>query len=280
MPAKNEITYKPMLARIASVVNENETIRTFRFSFLRKQDAASFSVDPGQFAQFSVPGIGEAPFSMCSASSKKNSFEVSVRQVGNVTKAMFGLKPGDRIWVRGPYGHGFPVKSILDMDVMLVGGGIGFPPLASVVEHIIQNRERYGKVWVLYGSRDIDELIYEERMKRWSKAPDLEVLVTVETPCAKWNGCVGVVTKLFDKLRIEGIRTAGLSCGPPVMLKFVTQGMQKLGIKDENIHLSLERMMQCGIGKCGHCNIGDKYVCRDGPVFCYDDIKAMLERAW
>jgi sulfite reductase subunit B len=280
MPGKNDDTFKPKLARIDSVTAENPDIKTLRLSFPKKQDSDSFSFAPGQLAMFSIPGIGEAPFSMCSPPGEKKYLEISVRKIGNVTDAICNLKKGDSIWVRGPYGHGYPIDKMQGKDIILVAGGIGFPPLASVIEHVIKNRNDYGNIWVLYGVKNFDDLIYKDRIKRWSRVKDLEVLVTVETPCSKWNGCVGVVTKLFEKLKIDEKNTVGLSCGPPIMLKFVTLGLLDMGINEGDVYLSLERMMQCGIGKCGHCNIGEKYVCTDGPVFGYTEIKKMVERVW
>ena len=280
MPGNDESGFKPMTALVDSVKRENDQISTIKMFFPHRDDRAKFDFYPGQFAMFSIPGIGEAPLSMCSPPGNRDSLEISVRDVGNVTHALTNLKQGDMIGVRGPYGNGYPVSDLKGKDLVLVAGGIGFPPLASVVEHVIANRAEYGKLWVLYGVKELDDMIYGERMKRWAKAKDVEVLVTVETPCNKWNGCVGVVTKLFDKLDIDPRRTVGLSCGPPIMLKFVTLGLQKLGIKDEDIHISLERMMQCGIGKCGHCNIGGKYVCTDGPVFSYSVVRGMVEKVW
>ncbi len=268
------------MARIDSVTAENDQIRTFRMSFPDKHGGKPFTFSPGQFAMFSVPGIGEAPLSMCSPPGDVKHLEVSVRKVGNVSNAIFGLKRGDSIGVRGPYGHGYPIGEMMGKDVLIVAGGIGFPPLASVVERMISSRHDFGKIWVLYGVKEFGDLIYKERIRRWSREKDLEVLTTVETPCSSWKGCVGVVTKLFDKLKVDGAKTVGLSCGPPIMLKFVTLGFEKLGIGEDKIYISLERLMQCGIGKCGHCNIGDKYVCADGPVFSYADIKAMMERVW
>ncbi|MBN2330556.1 MAG: FAD/NAD(P)-binding protein [Candidatus Aenigmarchaeota archaeon] len=276
----NEESYRPALAAVTSVLQENARIRTLGITFRLDAERKSFSFNPGQFVMITLPGIGEAPFSMCSSPKEKGHFELSIRNLGNVTDGMFRLRKGDVVGVRGPYGHGYPVQEMKGRDIVLVAGGIGFPPLASVVEHVIANRADYGKVWVLYGVKDYDDVIYRQRMKRWSKAKDLEVRMALETPCSKWKGCVGVVTKLFNKLKIDAGNTVGLSCGPPIMLKFVTLGFEKLGIRDGDIFISLERLMQCGIGKCGHCNIGNKYVCTDGPVFRYTDIKNMAEEVW
>ncbi len=272
--------YKPMMARVTAIVKESPLIKTFRLSFLKKDDGKSFSFSPGQFSMFSLMGTGEAPLSISSSPLEDKYLEVSVRNVGNVTNAMFRMKKGDTIGVRGSYGRGYPLENLKGKDILIVAGGIGFPPLASAIEYMLDNRDDYGKIWILYGVKEFDDLMYKKRMKRWSLAKDLDIIVTIETPCTEWDGCVGNVTELFTKLKINGRNTAGLSCGPPVMLKLVTSGFRKLGISDDDIYLSFERMMQCGTGKCGHCNIGDKYVCSDGPVFSYSDVKKMQEMVW
>jgi len=279
MAEKNE-SYRPVPAKILSVMKENERVKTFRLSFVSREDNASFSFTPGQFAMFGVAGVGEAPISICSPSFEHKYIEVSIRKAGNVTGAMFGMKKGDTVWVRGPYGRGFPLDECKGRDIVLVAGGIGFPPLASVIDHLARHRKEYGRIWVLYGARDFEDLVFRKRSKRWTGIENLKMLVTVESPCTSWNGCTGMVTDLFSGLDVDGKRTVAMSCGPPVMMKFVTLGLQKMGIQDNDIYLSLERMMQCGIGKCGHCSIGDRHVCTDGPVFRYGEIKNMLERVW
>jgi len=279
MQRKNE-SYKPKPAVIKSVTVENPRVRTFRLAFLKKEDSESFSFRPGQFAMISVPGIGEAPFSMCSSPYDRGSFEISVRKIGNVTNSMFSLNRGDVIGVRGPFGHGYPLEKCKGRDVLIVAGGIGFPPLGSAIECILKSREDYGKVWVIYGVKDFEDIIYRNRMKRWTSHRDVNISITIETPCEEWKGCIGRVTDIFSNVRKSGRNMVGLSCGPPIMLKFVIDGFRKLGIEDANMYVSLERMMQCGIGKCGHCNIGNKYVCTDGPVFSYAEIKNMLEKVW
>ncbi len=272
-------TYAPMEARIASVRQETGTIRTFRLRFRKAADRKRFSFMPGQFGLFSVMGVGEATFSMCSPPSG-DAIEISVRNVGNTTNAMFSMRKGDTIGVRGPYGHGYPMDGLAGKDLILVAGGIGFPPLASVMEYAIKRRKSFGDITLIYGVKDMGDIIYRDRAERWGRSPGVTVITTVEEKCREWHGCTGLVTKALEKLRIDAGRTAGLSCGPPVMLRFVSADFTGLGIPADRIYLSLERLMQCGIGKCGHCNIGDKYVCRDGPVFQLSELRRMKEDAW
>lgn len=266
-------SYMPRIARITGIRTENQDIRTFRLRLSGK----GLDFMPGQFVQVSVFGAGEAPISMCSCPFEKKYFEISVRNVGNVTGSLFRLKKGDAVGIRGPYGNGYPVEKLRGRDIVLVAGGVGLPPLNSVVEYIIKRREDYGSVCILYGARTPADLIFGERMEKWKKR-DMDVYFTVDRADEKWKGDVGVVTALFGKHKITG--NIGMACGPPVMLKFVTQSFQEMGIKDADIYLSLERMMQCGVGKCGHCNIGSKYVCTDGPVFTYEQLKGLTENVW
>jgi sulfhydrogenase subunit gamma (sulfur reductase) len=266
-------TYAPETAEIIGTERENPSIKTFRLRL--KKGKLNFM--PGQFVQVSVFGVGEAPISMCSSPFEKDYFETSVRKVGNVTSAMFRLKEGDTVGIRGPYGRPYPVNKFMGKNLVLVAGGVGFPPLNSLVEYLAKERGRYKRIFLLYGARTPEDLIFRERVEKWKKRA-IGVYFTVDKPDNKWKGDVGVVTTLFDKYRIEG--EVGIACGPPVMLKFVTQSFQRMGIKDPNIHLSLERMMQCGTGKCGHCNIGNQYVCLDGPVFNYEQLKGLTEKVW
>ncbi len=272
-------TYAPMMARVVKITEETPTIKTFRLMFLRKRDRKRFSFMPGQFGMFSLMGIGEATFSMCSAPDGEE-IEISVRNVGATTNAMFSMKKGDTIGVRGPYGNGFPVEEMKGRDIVIVAGGIGFPPLASVLEYILSRRESYGKVTVIYGVKEVGDIVYRYKGPAWRKHRDVKIITTVEDRCRGWDGCVGLVTDQLKKLSIDKENTVGISCGPPIMLRFVAMGFQEMGINAENIHLSLERMMQCGIGKCGHCNIGGKYVCRDGPVFPLTELRRMQEDVW
>jgi len=277
---KADENYQPMDAVIESVKRENSQIKTFRLSFPRKIDAEEFRFMPGQFGLFSIMGTGEATFSMCSSPLERDFIEISVRNVGNTTNAFFGLREGDNVGVRGPYGKGYPMEMIKGKDVVVIAGGIGFPPLASAVEYMTAKREDFGRIFVLYGTDQFDDMIYRERMKVWERSDRTQVLATIEEPCRSWKGCTGRVTGLFGRIDLEPKRTVAISCGPPVMLKHVSRDLEKMGIRDSSIYLSLERMMQCGIGKCGHCSIGDKYVCRDGPVFSYAEIKKLTEDAF
>ncbi|MCK5022844.1 MAG: FAD/NAD(P)-binding protein [Candidatus Aenigmarchaeota archaeon] len=264
--------YVPKMAKILGITRENSDVKTFK---LKLSNGKPLNFKPGQFVQVSVFGVGEAAISMCSSPYQKSYFELTVRNVGNVTGALFNLKKGDLVGIRGPYGNGFPVEKIKGKDIVMVAGGVGFPPIKSVIEYILKNRKDYGSVSVLYGARDPKSLLFMDKAKKWK---NINFYTTIDKPSGKWKGDVGVVTTLFDKYSVKG--NIGISCGPPIMMKFAVQSMEKIGIKDRNIYISLERRMQCGTGKCGHCNIGNKYVCEDGPVFSLEELDEVTEMIW
>jgi len=272
--------YLPQLAKIKKVTQETDTVKTFRWRFLKRKIQNSFVFIPGQFIQVSVFGVGEAPISFSSSPFDIEFFEFSVRRVGSVTNALFDLEEGDMIGVRGPYGNGYPIKEFMHKNIVMIAGGIGFPPIKSLIEYILDRRNDFRDLWLLYGAKDPIDIVFKKSLKKWKKEKDFKVLVTVDKADRKWKGNVGVVTTLFDKTKIPIGNTVGVMCGSPMMMKFVTQNLKKLGLKDYQIFLSMERLMQCGMGKCGHCNIGNKYVCIDGPVFCYEELKGLTEKIW
>jgi len=272
--------YLPDIAVIEKIKQETGTIKTFKLRFLDKEVQKSFTFLPGQFVEVSVFGVGEAPISLCSSPFNKKFFEFSVRCVGNVTNALCRLGEGDIVGIRGPYGNDFPLEKFENKNVVMVGGGVGLPPIKSLIEYIVEKRESFKKLWLLYGAKDPTDIIFKEEMKKWEKIEEFNLLITVDKPTPEWKGNVGVVTTLFDKTEIPAENTVGVTCGPPIMMKFVVQNFQKIGLKDDQTFLSMERLMQCGIGKCGHCNIGKKYVCQDGPIFTYKELKELTERIW
>ena len=277
---KIENPYRPNLARVTEIFRETDTIKTFKFKFLDKNLQSSFFFLPGQFIQVSVFGIGEIPLTLCSTPFNNDFFQISVRRIGNVTNALFNLKEGDIIGVRGPYGNGYPINQMMYKNIVMVAGGIGFPPVRSLIEYILSRRNYFGNLWLLYGARDPTDIVFRKDLEKWKKEKDFNILITVDRAPQGWKGNVGVVTTLFKKVEIPSENIVGIVCGPPIMMKFVTQELQKLGLRDDQIYLSMERLMQCGIGKCGHCNIGKKYVCKDGPVFSYDELKQLNEKIW
>ncbi len=253
--------YLPAKAKISKITEECEGIKTFRISHSLKHE-------PGQFVEISVLGIGECPISMCSSSDKH--LDLCIRDVGNVTHKIHTLKPEDSVFIRGPYGTGYPMKEMKGRDLIIIGGGTGTAPLRAVLEHIEQNRKSYNDVQTFLGFRSPSDILFKSDMKRWEKAFNLNI--TVDKADKGWKGPVGVVTLLLEKAKLNKDAVV-ITCGPPIMIKFVIETLKKKGFRDEQIYVSLERLMYCGIGKCGHCMMGNKYICKDGPVFRYDKVK-------
>jgi len=274
---KMENVYLPKAATVVDIQQELADVRTFTLSFVSDEDRESFSYKPGQFIELSMPGAGEAPISISSSPSRKASFDITVKALGSVTRALHERQPGSTVGIRGPYGNGFPVDEVAGMDILFVGGGIGLAPLRSLLVHVLDNRSRYGAVTLLYGARTPSELLFKQDLGAWANTEGVEVHTSVDVGDETWTGNVGVVTTLFSKISPDPKRTAAFVCGPPVMFRFVIAELLKIGFPDDQIISTLERYMKCGVGKCGHCCIGHKYVCTDGPVFNYKEIRTLQE---
>jgi sulfhydrogenase subunit gamma (sulfur reductase) len=273
---KNE--YVPHPAVIESIQTESFDTKTFRIAFEDKALAGSFLYKPGQFIQVSLLGIGEAPISIASCPGRKGFLELTIRAAGKLTSAIHKLRPGDKIHIRGPYGNSFPLEEVAGKDLYFIAGGIGLPPLRGLIKSVLYGRGNFGKIKILYGAKTPNELCFKEELKTWRQVENTEIYLTVDEPDQSWQGDVGVVTKLWDKADMTTSNGVAYVCGPPVMIKFVVLNLLKSGFKDENIYITLERYMKCGIGKCGHCNIGDKFVCTDGPVFSYAQLKEFPDK--
>jgi len=233
---------------------------------------------PGQFVEVSIPGIGEAPISISSSPTRKGSFEMVVRNVGNVSKAMHGLAAGDKIFIRGPFGTSFPVdQAMKGKDVIFICGGIGIVPVRSAIQYVLDNRGDYGRVMILFGAKTPRERLFIEELDKWRREKNVAVLETVDHRDESWSGPEGVITKLLPLVKMDKDNTVAVVCGPPVMYKFVIIVLMEAGLREDQIYLSLERHMKCGVGKCGHCQINNIYVCQDGPVFNFSDIKDIKE---
>ena len=232
---------------------------------------------PGQFVMVSVAGIGEAPISVSSSPTRGETIELAVRDVGKVTHALHRLEAGARIGIRGPFGNGFPLADLEWKDLLLVAGGIGLFPLRSLVQYVLDCREQFGKVTILYGARSPSERMFGEDVAAWAARDDVKLLQTVDVGDDGWDGPVGVITTLIPPLELDPGRTMSVVVGPPVMYRFVVAELRKKGLGDAQIVISLERHMKCGTGKCGHCQINGKYVCQDGPVFTLEQLRDLPE---
>ena len=280
MNSKNltqENPFIPEPARIVRTYPLTEDVKFFQVRIVDMERALSFKYNPGQFAMISVLGAGEAPFSISSTPSRPGLLEFCIRKVGSVTKALFRLKENDLIGVRGPYGNGFPIEKMIGKDILIVVGGLGAAPLRSVLLYCLDNRDHFRRVSMLHGAKRPAEMIFREEFLALKEREDLECHLAVdEDDTGIWTENIGVVTTLFPKLeQIDPANIYALVCGPPVMYKFVIKEFIKLKIPKDQILMTLERRMKCGVGKCGRCNIGSKYVCLDGPVFTLKQLEEM-----
>jgi len=272
-----ENPYLPDLAEIVSLRDETPDTKTFALRFRDRRRWESFDYRPGQFVEVSVFGVGEAPFCLASPRQGAESFDITVRSTGAVTRALHALGPGQHLGVRGPLGNGFPLDEVKGRDILFVGGGIGLPPLRPLISTMLGRRDQFRSITVLYGARTPADLVYKHELARWRARPDMEFMVTVDVPDQDWRDHIGVVGSLLPKASIQPSSTVAFVCGPPIMIKFVLRDLLQLGLREDSIITTLERHMRCGIGKCNHCLIGDKYVCIDGPVFTYRQMKAMMD---
>ena len=272
-----ENPYLPDLAEIVSIRDETPDTKTFALRFCDSRRWETFDYRPGQFVEVSVFGVGEAPFCLASPRDGGESFDITVRNTGTVTRALHALDRGEQLGVRGPLGNGFPFDQVKGRDILFVGGGIGLPPLRPLIWTMLAHRDQFGSITVLYGARTPADLVYKDELEAWRARPDMEFMVTVDVPDENWKDNVGVVGTLFPKVSVEPSNTVAFVCGPPVMIRFVVKDLLDLGLAEEAIVTTLERHMRCGVGKCNHCLIGDKYVCTDGPVFTYRQMKTMMD---
>lgn len=266
--------YLPESVTLLGVEQPTELEKVFRVKF---DSGRPLGHGPGQFVQVSLFGIGEAPISICSSPCETDYFEMTVRNVGMLTNAMHKLTPGAKFGVRGPFGTTFPIDEMEGKDLILVAGGIGLQPLRSLILPVMGDRERFGKVYILFGAKSPKEILFREDLAAWGQAPNTTVLQTVDRGDETWGGNVGVVTTLFSQVQVDVPNTYVAIVGPPIMYKFVIMELAKLGVANEHVFMSLERRMKCGVGKCGHCQINNVCVCMDGPVFRYSEARHMTE---
>ena len=270
-PGFKHDTLIPMVGVITDIREETPDVKTFRVN--APEGGKLFEHMPGQCAMLCVPGVSEGMFSITSSPTNKEYQEFSIKRCGMLTEMLHSLEVGSEITVRGPYGNNFPVDTVLKgKDLVFIAGGIGLAPLRSVINYVIDNRADYGKVDIIYGSRSADDLVQlKEIQEVWMKTKDVDVYLTIDRPQEGWDGHVGFVPAYLKELGLDTNRTA-LLCGPPIMIKFCLQGLKEMGFAMEQVYTTLELRMKCGVGKCGRCNIGTKYVCKDGPVFRFDQV--------
>jgi NAD(P)H-flavin reductase len=273
--ARQDDIYRP---EMATVVRSEPMTELERFFELKFDSGKELGHLPGQFAEVSILGFGEAPISISSSPTQKGSFQMVVRKAGNVTRAVHSLKPGDKVGIRGPFGTHFPVDGEMKgKDIVFICGGLGLVPVRSAINYVLHHRGDYGDMTILFGTKSPEERLFVSEVEEWISKGNVTYMETVDRGDEQWTGNVGVITTLMTDMSVDPRKTVAIICGPPVMYKFAIVSLYKMGMVDKNIYVSLERHMKCGVGKCGHCQMDGLYVCQDGPVFKYADLAEVQE---
>jgi len=267
--------YLPEIGTIIETIQETHNIKTFRIVLGSEERMQNFAFSPGQVGQLSVFGTGEATFVINSPPTRKDYLQFSVMRVGDVTARLHTLSAGDRIGVRAPLGNDFPVESMQGRDIVFIGGGIGMAPLRTLLLFMLDNRRDYGKIRVLYGARSPQDMAFSYELPQWLERTDMETVLTIDREAEGWKHRVGLIPNVLLEMAPSPDNAVAVTCGPPIMIKFTLQALKKLGFQDEQIITTLEKRMKCGVGICGRCNIGTKYVCVDGPVFSYAQLREL-----
>ncbi len=269
--------YLPYLMRVAKITEEAPAVKTFRLEFVNPEEAANFEFFTGQFGLYSSFGEGESTFCIASSPTRKGYIECTFRAVGRVTSSLATKEEGDIVGFRGPYGNLFPLAAWRGKNLLFIAGGIALPPLRSVIWNCLDRREEFENISVVYGARSVADLVYKHELREWEGRPDIDLVVTVdpggETP--DWTGKVGFVPTVVEQLAPNCANTVAIVCGPPIMIKFTLPLLEKLGFGPDSIYTTLENRMKCGHGKCGRCNTGESYVCKDGPVYTLEQLQRL-----
>ena len=256
-----------------------ETHDTISFEIKATQSNGPFNFKPGQFNMLYVYGLGEVPISISGDPGHPGKMVHTVRAYGSVTSKMMHLKKGDGLGVKGPLGNGWPIEKLSGQDILLCAGGIGLAPLRPVIYYILAQRERYGQVTLLYGERTPADLIYRRQIEKWRGRFDVDIHITVDSARGGWHGNVGVVTSLIPRIRCDPANTFALICGPEIMMAYTIEALNHRGLADKQIYISMERNMKCGVGFCGHCQLGPIFICKDGPVFLFSEVAHLFRKA-
>jgi len=268
----------PTLATIVGIKEESSNTRTYTLQIDDPDLRRRFRFRPGQFNMIYAFGVGEAAISISSNPAATEQLSHTVRQVGSVTRTLARMRVGDRLGLRGPFGNGWPLEQCKGRDIVIVAGGIGLAPLRPLIYSVLANRERYGRVILVYGGRSPADLLFRDELEAWRENSEFDLLVSVDYAIEEWHGPVGVVTDLIKRLRLRPERTSVMVCGPRIMNRFVTWQILRLRVPEDQLFVSLERNMRCGVGRCGHCQYGPKFVCKDGPVFSYASISNIFAK--
>ncbi|MHB1002875.1 MAG: FAD/NAD(P)-binding protein [Thermoleophilia bacterium] len=265
----------PEPATVIEVIEETGNIKSFRVVFDDPETMKNFSFLPGQVGQLGIVGVGESTFAISSPPSEKDYLQFSVMRTGEVTSALHELTPGDKVALRAPLGCAFPTDDWKGKKILVVGGGIGMAPLRCLFMHLMDHQEDYQRLQLIYGARTPHDICFTNDCKLWGEVEEMDFISTIDTDHPEWTGRTGLVPHVLEEEAPPPENTIAVTCGPPIMIKYVLQSLEKLGFKDEQVFTTLERRMKCGIGLCGRCNIGPKYVCTDGPVFTLKELKEL-----
>jgi len=273
-PAASSQSMLPQPYAVQQVLKE--TADTFTLTLGQSNGVDANGFQPGQFSMLWVFGVGEVPISISGDPADPDHLVYTVRSVGEATQMLVSRGVGEAVGVRGPFGKGWPVKEAEGRDVVIVAGGIGLAPLRSVIYEVLHNREKYGRLVVLYGTRSPHDRLYRTQLTAWARQRDTQVLITADFGGPSWSGHVGAVTTLFKYAKLQPERSVAFTCGPEIMMRFVARDLETLGLARENIYLSMERNMKCALGFCGHCQYGPHFICKNGPIFPYDQVGPLL----
>jgi len=271
---KNPYLPIPMVVKRTQVETADRMLRTLELGFLKEEDEKAFRFVPGQFCELSLFGKGEAPFGIASSPTEKGSLKFTINKAGVVTTALHQIAEGQEMGIRGPLGNSYPIELFQGKNVLVIGGGFAFTTLRSLIIYLLQpeNRSNVKDITVIYGARNPGLLLYKEELADWQKRTDIKLVVTVDAGDKDWKGKVGLVPNVLEEVGPPSENTYAVICGPPIMIKFTFPKLMTLKFPNERIYTSLEKRMKCGIGKCGRCNIGHLYICKDGPVFSYEQL--------
>ena len=271
--------YIPYLTRVKSIITENKAndIKTIELEFQNEEEYKKYNYIPGQFGEISLLGKGECPIGIASSPTEQGTIKFTIKKMGTVTSEFHNSKIGDTVGIRGPLGNGWPVEDMKGKNIVVIGGGFAFSTLRSLVIYLLddKNRKDYGNITVIYGNRDSGEVLYTDILEEWKKRDDIKIVLTIDRPEDNWTEKVGFVAPIVKEVGPSSDNAIAVVCGPPIMIKTTIAVLEELNWKDEQILNSLEKRMACGIGKCGRCNIGNKFVCVDGPVFSLAQLKKM-----
>ncbi len=269
--------YKPTIAKIIEIIDETPDTRTFKLELQDPEYKKNFTFKAGQFAEYSVFGEGECTFCIASSPTRTDYIECSFKQAGKVTNALRKLNIGDVIGFRGPYGNHFPLEEMKNKDVLFIAGGIGLAPVRCLIWNVLDLRDQFNNITIIYGARSVSDLVYKRELNEWQNRKDIKTVITVDPggETSDWKGEIGFVPSIVEKVNPDSKNCIAIVCEPPIMIKYTMPILTKIGFNDESIITTLENRMKCGLGKCGRCNIGSVYVCKDGPVFTYKELKQL-----